>query len=373
MRILQLCTNFNSGGIQRHVLDLTEWLRAHGHEVFMAGTPGDWLTQANDNHFYDLPTDGVSFAGGHLLNRGANVAAAASKLRALVGKLKPDMIHAHETAPALVARLSNIGRNIPIAYTYHGSEPERVPEVGRIARFAADYVITPSFTTARDLELRGHIAKSKLRVMGLGVKTAPEYSPAEIAELRAQLLPPGRRFLCVTIARLAPQKGLDVLIDVVRRVVGERHDVQFVVAGDGPLKNEVLTWAEKAGIAEYISFIGRTNEAYKLMAAADAFLLTSRWENLPITIVEAFRSKLPVIATDCGGVAELVDDSVGKVLPVGDVAGLAHAVLEIAGDDALRALLSENALARSHEDRFSPPFIHQKFEDFYRDIVVGND
>jgi len=106
------------------------------------------------------------------------------------------------------------------------------------------------------------------------------------------------------------------------------------------------------------------------LAAADIFILTSRWEALPISIVEAFRAGLPVIATDCGGVKELVDDAVGRLCQVGDVDGLAEAVLELAGNRDLRAQLSQNATELSQSDRFDPDHVHGEFERFYQSLVA---
>jgi glycosyltransferase involved in cell wall biosynthesis len=106
------------------------------------------------------------------------------------------------------------------------------------------------------------------------------------------------------------------------------------------------------------------------LRAADMFLLTSRWENLPISIVEAFRAGLPVVATDCGGVKELVDDSVGALLPVGDAAGIAGALAGVIADPDLRAAKGAAALARSKEDRFDPAAVHARFADMYREVIA---
>lgn len=105
------------------------------------------------------------------------------------------------------------------------------------------------------------------------------------------------------------------------------------------------------------------------MAAADFMLLTSRWEALPISIVEAFHAGLPVIATDCGGVSELVSERVGRLCPVGDVEGLAAAVLELAENEGLRKTLGANARALAREERFDPDHVHARIEQLYRQML----
>jgi glycosyltransferase involved in cell wall biosynthesis len=129
----------------------------------------------------------------------------------------------------------------------------------------------------------------------------------------------------------------------------------------------------EAGIGHAVTLTGHSDRAAVYMAAGDLFLLPSRWEALPISIVEAFRAGLPVVATDAGGVRELVDDAVGAVTAIGDLDALTQAVLNLCGDDDLRGRLSAAAFARSAEDRFAPQHINEIFERTYRDVIgAGN-
>ena len=105
------------------------------------------------------------------------------------------------------------------------------------------------------------------------------------------------------------------------------------------------------------------------LAAGDAFLLTSRWEALPVTIVEAFRARLPVIASDCGGVAEIVDDAVGAVTPVGNAQASADALLALTANETARRRKGEAAHARAAEPRFSPDHVHGVFERLYEETI----
>src|SRR6185369_14808832 len=170
-------------------------------------------------------------------------------------------------------------------------------------------------------------------------------------------------------ARLAHQKGIDVLVEVVRRIAARRKDVRFIVVGYGPLRDDVERWIAQAGVERFLTLIGYDDRPQEHLAAADLFVLTSRCEGLPVTIVEAFREGLPVVATDAGGVRELVDETVGRVVAIGDVDALTEAVDSICTDDALRARRAANARLRGGERRFSPSYAHGALERTYAEAL----
>ena len=278
MRVLELCSKFGVGGIARHVIDLSQWLRAHGHHVIMAGSAGAWLDPTKDSMFTELPLNEVTEEGGGGLRRMVRAFGCAFTLRRILKQERIQLIHAHESAPAVVARLGSHGLGIPVAVTYHGSEPERVAWFGKVGRFAADRVITPSHRAAADLHQRGGIPQAKLSVIGLGIQVREAADPANVRRLRTTLLDNDSEICVVTVARLTHQKGIDILVQVVKRVLEQRRDIRFLVVGDGPQEHQAHEWAQAAGVQTHLKFTGRSEEPHLYMAAADLFLLTSRWE-----------------------------------------------------------------------------------------------
>ena len=370
MRVVQFCTNFRpGGGIQTHVVDLTRCLRAQGHQVVLAGEPGEGSAGEPAETFIELPLGEVSAPKSPVLRRVGFALLAAWRLRGDVRRRGIELIHAHETAPAIVARLATLGLRVPVVFTFHGAEPSRVDGVARVARICADLVISPSRTTLGFLTDRG-LAPERARVMGLGVHPLSPIDPERAAVLRRELLGGEQGVLFFSLSRLDRQKGLDVMVEVARRVVAVRPDVVFVVAGGiGSDASDVQGWIDEAGLGAHFRLVGVTAEAELYLAAADVYLLTSRWEALPISIVEAFRAGLPVIATDCGGVKELVSPEVGRLRAVEDVGGLTEAVLELAGKEALRCELGAAALERSGDARFSPEAVYPRFEAVYAELL----
>lgn len=367
MHVMELGTLLGVGGITRHMVALTAALRERGHRVTYAGSPDTWVNAGTEADFLDLPIAQVSGQGGSLARRLMALARAAGRLRRWLRRNPVDILHAHDSAPALVANLARKGLGIPLIVTYHGSEPERIAGFGKIAR-GCDLTVTPSHRSAEDLMIIGGVPKDRLKVLGLGVAPPPAVSDDSAQRLRSELLGDGER-LIVTIARLTHQKGIDVLIDCVARLKDTHPGWRFVVAGDGFQEAELKALAEARGVLSHLTFLGRTSEPHRLLRAADLFLLTSRWEALPFTIVEAFQAGAPCVATACSGVVELIDAQVGRVVPVGDVAAICAAVEAVLADEPGRQAMAQAALARSREDRFNPDWVHPQFEALYRQML----
>ena len=367
LHVLEMATQFGVGGIARHVLALRDSLRAHGHQATLGGTPDAWAGPGNEASFLALPTRYVAGDGGGIFRRLVHVARATWVLRRWLQKNPVDLIHAHESAPALVAKLARIGLNIPLAVTYHGSAPERIAGFGRVAA-KCDLVITPSNRSAEDLASIGGVPRDRLRVIGLGVNPAPPDPADEIAALRKELLGDGKR-LIITIARLCRQKGIDILIDCVAKIIMTHPNFRFVVAGDGPDEAMLMDLARRKNVQDNLRFLGRVGRPHLYLRASDLFLLTSRWEALPFTIVEAFQAGVPAVATACSGVVELIDDSVGAVVPIGDIDAICAAVTNILSDKARRAAMAAAALERSAEDRFNPDRVYDQFEQTYYSLI----
>jgi glycosyltransferase involved in cell wall biosynthesis len=170
---------------------------------------------------------------------------------------------------------------------------------------------------------------------------APEVPPLPSRdELRGDLGLDGR--LLAFAGRLGPQKSLDVALEAVAAVPG----VTLAIAGDGPDRTALEQRARELGLGGRARFLGSVprDGVLRLFRAADAALLSSSWENFPHTVVEALAVGTPVVSTAVGGVPEVVTDGEnGLLVPPGDPAALAAAVVRLFGDTALRERLARAA------------------------------
>ena len=371
LNVLQFCTNFKKGGgIQTHVMDLSAYLTSKGHKVWFAGEAASSGLDQTEADFLSLNMHKISETTGQssILTRVPALIQASFKLRTFLRRHKIELIHAHETAPALVARLATFGSKVKTIMTFHGSTPSRLPSAAKTGQRCANLVASPSKTCLGNL-IRHGLDPKKARVFGLGIPPVSESDAERVRTLRRQYLRDPEGVMIFSASRLSPQKGIDVMIEVAARVAAKHPNVRFVVAGDGILMDQVSGWAAQAGVADHIIFTGRVDTVAEHLQASDIFLLTSRWEAFPLSIVEAFRAGRPVIATRCGGVEELVDDTVGRLCEVEDVAALSKAICTLIEAPSQRIACGVQARHRSENVRFDPDSVHADIEREYAVLV----
>jgi glycosyltransferase involved in cell wall biosynthesis len=160
-----------------------------------------------------------------------------------------------------------------------------------------------------------------------------------------------RLVISCTVARLSAQKGLEVLVEAAGRLREKAGlpAICFVVVGDGELRDQLLQQVAELGLEDTVRLVGARppDEIPGWLAAADMFVLPSRYEGMSIAVMEAMASGLPVVATEVSGTAELIPDpDHGLVVPVGDAGALTAAIEELLTDPELRRRIGERGALR---------------------------
>ena len=156
-----------------------------------------------------------------------------------------------------------------------------------------------------------------------------------------------QRPVVVSVGRLDSQKGYDVLIEAAKLCADRGVDAEFVIAGDGPRRQELEQKIADYRLASKVQLVGRTDDVRGLLTAADVFVSSSRWEGMPNAVLEAMAAGLPVVATAVGGTVELVvHDETGLLVPPGDAGAIADAVTALVSDPTYRASLGKRAHTR---------------------------
>ena len=173
--------------------------------------------------------------------------------------------------------------------------------------------------------------------------------PTEEARARARqaLGVDAADFVVGIVARLSPEKAHEVLFGAVAACAEAEPRLRLIVIGGGPREDELRQLARQLGIASRTTFLGTRRDVPELLPGLDVACLSSVYEGVPITLVEAMAAGLPVVATDCGSVPDTVEDGVqGYIVPVGDVAGFADRLQRLARDRVLCSSLGKNGRAR---------------------------
>jgi glycosyltransferase involved in cell wall biosynthesis len=173
------------------------------------------------------------------------------------------------------------------------------------------------------------------------------------------------RIVCV--ARLDAPKDHALLLKALATVKGVTWVLELI--GDGPLTDEVQQMVRALGLTDRVLFSGLCNDVPARLARADVFVLVSNWEGLPLSILEAMRASLPVVASNVGGVAESVTDGMtGYLVPKGDREVLADRLARLLGDAALRRQMGR-AGRDVYECEFGFETMYQRTQQVYCDVI----
>lgn len=323
----------STGGIGRHVHTLARRLVQRGHAVVVAGP-------ADTDRVFDWGTTGASFRAVPLRSpRPDTVRAAVRELRAAAAG--SDVVHAHGVRAAATAALAGLR---PLVATWHNGPHDRWrrrlahPLLERLAARRAAVTLTVSDDLAARARRAG--AASVRTVAVVAPPLPPPGRPA--GAVRAEL-GVGDRPLVVAMARLEPQKRLDVLVRAVAEWPDDAVPV-VVIAGTGSLEPALRRLAADTGAP--VTLLGRRDDVSELLAAADAVALPSAWEGYPLVAQEALRAGRPLVATAVGGIPALVGDA-AVLVPAGDPEALRRALVTVLTDGDVRHRLAAAGPARA--------------------------
>jgi glycosyltransferase involved in cell wall biosynthesis len=190
-------------------------------------------------------------------------------------------------------------------------------------------------------------------------------------QLRVQLGINASSPLVGTVARLVTPKRLDFLLDAARLVCDAVPQARFLIIGDGPLRDELERQAKQLDLApDYVRFLGSRLDIPDLLSALDIFVLSSEIEGLPVAMLEAMAASRPVVATQVGGIPQVIQNGQnGLLVPPKDPTGLAKAILTLIEDGDLRESMAQEGY-RTVETRFSVDVVSKQVIALYDDLLA---
>lgn len=214
-----------------------------------------------------------------------------------------------------------------------------------------DLYITVSENDRQSL-LRSNIPNEKIELIYNAVNTNSQNISHNTDLLRRQYSIPQNSIICIAVGRLVAIKGFDILIQTAHLLGKQLKNVHFLIVGDGQCKAELADQVNALGVNKSVTFAGYQDHETVLsfVKSSDIFIMPSRYEGTPIALLEAASLGIPVIASNVGGIPELVQDQVHALLiPPDDPQSLAQAVKRIINDKKLAETLSANAVERIKE------------------------
>jgi glycosyltransferase involved in cell wall biosynthesis len=360
MHILYLITRAEMGGSQTHLLEL---LRGFRHEFRLSLATGEegFLTEAARNlgvETFVLPNLVQP------LDPLKDVKALKEMIQ-LLQRVKPDLIHCHTSKAGIVGRAAARAVSVPAVFTAHTwSFADGTSRMWKL-------IGTPSERLAARFTTKIIAVSDSNRDLAIRQKVAPEYKIITVHNgipdtgYRAR---PDRSGIprIAMVARFAPQKNQQQLLSALADV---NLPFKLTFVGDGPTRHAVEQLTAELGLAPRVEFLGVRRDTDQILAASELFVLATNWEGFPITILEAMRAGLPVIATDVDGVREAVlDGQTGYLVPRGDTDALREKLVLLLGNANLRARLGAAGRA-VYEREFTRPVMLDKIAAIYRGAV----
>lgn len=359
-RIGFLITDFRVGGAQRQLTDVALRLAARGWRVAVVSmVPPTAPALVGELTGAGIPVRDLGMRLGVPDPRGAG------RLVALLRSGRPHVLHTHLVHATLLARgvrpVAPVGA---LVSTIHGiGEASRWREWGyRLTRRASDLTTHVSRVGAEHYAPLGVSRDGRVEVVPNGVDPSRFHHRA--AEPR-----PGP-FVWLSVGRLEPSKDYEGLLAAFRRLVEDGVDAVLQVAGEGPARSRLEGLVRREGLNGRVQLLGVRGDIPDLMASADAYVTASRAEGLPMALLEAGASGLPIVATGVGGTRDVVvEGENGFLVPPGDAGALAASMrrLQDLGRDDRRRMGA--AGRRRVELHFDLDRIVDRWEAIYRGLL----
>lgn len=302
------------------------------------------------------------------------------KLGRLLHKNRIELVHAHQYTPFFYAMMARkLVGGPPILFTEHGRFYPDLPS--RKRKLVNPWLLRPTdHITAVGECVRTALVNNEGFTAGrievvyngidLGRFQGDHDAEADLrGAVRAELGLRDEQIAVMTVARLDPIKDHATSIRAMKRIAAVAPNIVLLLAGDGPLRGELETLTRELGLEERVRFLGMRRDVDRLLAGIDIFLLNSVSEGIPLTVIEAMASRVPVICTHVGGMPEVIEDRVsGLLVEAGNEGAVADAILRLGQDASIRRWLAGNGHERVTR-QFDESTMLERYAGIYQQLT----
>ena len=363
--IAHVLSSFGMGGQERVALDLASWQRKRGHRVIAISIapepegPLAELFRAAGVRAETMP----KYSG---LDASLPV-----RLAALLGGESIDVVHTHNPHAMIYGAPAASLVRAKSVHTKHGMNPDAARRLWlrRTAATLVDAYVAVTPALAKVAAERAECDPTRIHVIPNGIDVARFAPNAEgRARVRQELGIPGDSWLVGSVGRLAPEKDQALLIRAMAPLLDERR--QLVIVGEGPERAALERARSETWRAEYCHLVSSRSDVAPYLAAMDAFVLSSGTEGLPLGLLEAMATGVPVVSTSVGGIPDLIDSGKnGMLVASGDEKALLRELVTLAGQPTAGLRLGqagrETVLARYSLSRMA-----ERYEELYEQVMT---
>ncbi len=382
-RVVRIVSRLNVGGPAKQALLLSKGLEAEGFETLLvAGTPGPEEGDLGE----EARAKGIRLEVLPSMRRELRPLRDLRSLASLVSILRrerPVIVHTHTAKAGALGRAAAALCRVPVrVHTFHGttfhgyfgllSGWANLTAERFLAR-ASTRLLAVSERVFDDLVDRRVARSERIVLLRGGVDLDPflavEAPPSAHSPLRAEIGLDGKTPLLACVGRLARIKRIDVLLRALSLLPAEVH---LALVGDGPDREALVRLASDLGLSARLHWCGWRRDLAGIYAAADLVVLSSDSEGLPLSLVEAMACGRAVVATEVGGVSELlVHERTGLLVPPRDPESLARAIASLLGRPAVRAEMGARGRARVRE-RYAASALLRETAALYRALLADH-
>ncbi len=289
------------------------------------------------------------------------------ELVSLCRRVRPDIVHLNSSKAGILGRIAAALARVPVRiFTAHGWAFKGGHGWASAMYLWADRLVEPLTTTTicvSDTELRAGLAARTCR----SARTVVILNAVDVGPPPRDGRPAREPVEVVSVGRLAEPKDFATLVEAVGRV--RPGSVRLQIIGDGPHRAALEGQIARLDLADAVELVGEIDDVPARLRDADVFVLASRSEGMPISVLEAMAAGLPVVASDVGGIHEAVEDGItGILVPPGSVAELGAALDRLAADASLRERLGRAGRERA-EERFGLAMWREEHVALYRRLL----
>jgi len=364
MKVLNLTTDINTGGITQYIYSVAKKLRGKGCQIWVASSGGEL-----EGQFQRLGIETAQFNFKTKSELSPKLYFAVPQLAEFIKERRIDLIHAHTRISQVMAHCLSAKVHIPYVTTCHGYFKRRLGR--RLLPAWGEKVIAISRGVQKDLENNFKVSDNQIAFVPNGIETEELEKKAALIDVsreKERLGLSGKFPIIGIVSRITKEKGVDVLVHAFQALIKKYPKAHLIVAGEGKYESKIKNLVVESGLQKQVTFFGNLEDVTLPYLLMDVFVLPATGpEGFGLVVIEAMTLKRPVIVSDIGALNSLIQEGWnGFLTPIGDAAFLAAKIDFVLSHTAETEKVVSNAYQNVQEeytlDRMADG-IHQVYEN----------